>query len=650
MKLWHGADYNYEQWLDRPEVLNQDFAAMKAANCNVMTVGVFSWANYEPREGEFHFEWMDTLLDRLHRQGMKAILATPSGARPAWLSTAYPEVLRVDVLGHRAHHSGRHNHCRTSPIYREKAAQLNDRLAERYGNHPALALWHVSNEYNGGSCYCGPCLTAFRSWLQERYKTLEVLNQKWWTTFWSHRFSSWDEIYPDDSSVNGMMLDWARFTSEQTIDFYRAETAPLRRRTPQVPITTNFHGPHVGLDYFAFAKEVDVVSWDNYPTWHTQESDTITAVKTAFLHDLYRSMKGKSFLMMESTPSQTNWQGISPLKRPGMHKLASIQAIAHGSNSVQYFQWRQSRGGEEKFHGAVLSHQSSMNTRTFQDVVQVGHELQNLDSVYEAAVESEVALVTDFENKWAIDLAQLPQSTDKRYEEELQLPYEVLWKRGISTDIVDTRPRDWGRFKLILAPMLYLVREDLADQWKPWVEQGGTLVLTYLSGYVDDNDLCFEGGAPGPLSSLAGLRVEETDALSPQMVQSFHYRGNRFPARHYADLILPTAECETVAVYDHEFYSGRPVLTCRKLGKGSVWYLATRSDSAFWSAFLADRCADAGVAPAVPWPIPEGVSVRRRGNTIFVMNFHPHEVAFSIGSGGEVIKLSGYGFQVLQAP
>ncbi len=693
-RLLHGADYNYEQWLDRPEILDEDFALMKRAGCSAMTVGIFSWAKYEKREGEYDFEWMDRLLDRLHAVGIRAILSTPTGSKPAWLSAAYPETCRMDVHGHRERHGYRHNHCRSSAVYREKCAEINARLAERYGKHPALALWHVNNEYNAGRCYCPACLAAFRAWLRSRYGTLDALNAAWWTSFWSHTFGDWEEIFPADSSVNGLMLDWARFTSDQTIDFYLAESRPLREITPDIPITTNFQTPDVGIDYFEFARHVDVVSWNSYPRWHASGDDAAVACRDAFFHDLYRAAKDAPFLLMESTPSCTNWQGVSPLKRPNVHALAALQAVAHGSDSVLYFQWRQSRGGEEKFHGAVVSHFGS-DTRVFSEVSVVGDILGRLSFLSGSPIRAEVAVVYDFQNGWALDLAQLPRSVEKRYQEECVAHYSVFWRRGIAADVVGGAARDFSRYKLVVVPMLYMLRADTAEALSRYVSGGGKLVVTYLTGLVDESDLCFPGGAPGPLAALLGLRVEETDAVSDARPQSIRSSGDgdrdgdgalafpagSFRASHYAD-ILRLEGAEVAARYEHDFLAGLPAVTRHPFGKGAAWYLATRTETAFLDAFYGRLIDEADVESSVPFALPLGVAAATRGTAgsgaaptgaeglgaarnaagtepvTFVLNFTDAEVSIDMGgaryrdalSREEVpgrLKLEPYGFRLL---
>ena len=348
----HGGDYNPEQWLDCPEILEKDVELMKKAHCNAMSIGIFSWSFLEPEEGVYNFEYLDEIIKRLGDNGIKIVLATPSGARPRWMAEKYPEVLRVGADKRRMMYGTRHNHCFTSPIYREKTANINRRLAERYGKNPNVIMWHISNEY-GGECYCEKCISAFREWLKKKYDNdLNKLNKQWWTGFWSHTVTDWNQIEPpspigeDRTILPGLTLDWYRFITYQTTDFMRAEIAAVREAAPHIPVTTNFMGSYQPfLDYHYMKDYVDVISWDSYPDWHSDRGNVNEAAYIAFNHDLHRSLKHKPFMLMESTPSLTSWKPVCNLKKPGMHKLASIQAIAHGSDTVQYFQWRKGRGG-----------------------------------------------------------------------------------------------------------------------------------------------------------------------------------------------------------------------------------------------------------------------------------------------------------------
>ncbi|HEY8344891.1 MAG TPA: beta-galactosidase [Bacillota bacterium] len=631
--FWHGADYNPDQWLQDPHILEEDLRLMKLANCNVMSVGIFAWAALEPEEGKFNFAWLDRVLDGMAENGVYAVLATPSAARPAWLSQKYPEVLRVGADRKRILHGNRHNHCYSSPVYREKVELINTKLAERYKDHPALLVWHVSNEY-GGECHCALCQEKFRQWLQQRYQTLDALNQAWWTAFWSHTYTDWSQIESPaphgENSIHGLHLDWKRFVTQQTIDFFQHECKPLVAITPDIPVTTNFMGTYPGLDYWKFASAVDVVSWDNYPRWHGKKEDWRLAAEVAFVHDLNRSLKnGKPFMLMESTPSMTNWMEVAKNKRPGMHLLSSIQAVAHGADTVQYFQWRKGRGGVEKFHGAVVDHAGHEHTRVFRDVTQVGEALKKLDPVLGATVHPEVAVVFDWENRWALEDAY-GFIREKKYEETCQRHYLPFWKQGIPVDIIN-EDSDFSRYRLVIAPMLYMVRKGVGERITEFVANGGTFVATYLSGTVDENDLCFLGGFPGPLRKVLGIWVEENDALYDDEVNHvamlpgnvLGLRG-QYTARELCDLIhLETAQ--VVAVYKEDFYTGRPAVTVNKYGAGEAYYIASRNEDRFLDDFYRSIIERMGLHPVMKAELPLGVTAQMRTDGVrdfvFLLNF-----------------------------
>lgn len=667
----HGADYNPDQWLDYPEVLAEDLRLMKLANCNAMSVGIFAWAALEPEEGRFEFGWLDRVMDQLAASGIYAILATPSGARPAWLSQKYPEVLRVEADRKRILHGNRHNHCYTSPVYREKVEIINTKLAERYKEHPALLVWHVSNEY-GGECHCALCQEKFRAWLRNKYQTLTALNQAWWTAFWSHTYTDWSQIESPaphgEGSNHGLNLDWKRFVTHQTLDFFKHECAPLRAITPTVPVTTNFMGTYPGLDYWKFADELDVISWDSYPRWHGKKSDAQTAAATAFVHDLNRSLKqGKPFMLMESTPSMTNWQGVAKLKRPGMHLLSSLQAVAHGSDTVQYFQWRKGRGGSEKFHGAVVDHVGHERTRVFQDVQEVGALLKCLDPVVGTTVEPEVALIFDWENRWALEDAQAIRE-EKKYEETCYRHYYPFWSRGVPVDVIN-EDADFSRYRLLIAPMLYMIRPGVAERISQFVADGGTFVATYWSGIVDENDRCFLGGFPGPLRKVLGIWAEEIDALYDGEVNYVAMNAENnlglngvYKAQELCEIIhLETGEA--LGVYKKDFYAGCPAVTVNRYGKGEAYYLASNNEDRFLEGFYEGLTKKIQIKRVLPVKLPTGVTAQLRTdgvrNFIFILNFTaerqivdlPDEAGVNLLTKEEVqgrTELPPYGWLILQ--
>jgi beta-galactosidase len=670
----HGGDYNPEQWLHAPEMLKEDLRLMKLAHCNAMTVGVFSWAVLEPEEGRFTFDWLDRVMDDLANNGVFAVLATPSGARPAWMSQKYPEVLRVNADRTRILHGARHNHCYTSPVYREKTALINRELAERYENHPALLVWHISNEY-GGECHCVLCQGAFRMWLKERYGSLDALNQAWWTAFWSHTYTDWLQIESPaphgEWAVHGLSLDWKRFVTHQTTEFMKNEIVPLRELTPNVPVTTNMMGTYPGLNYWKMAPELDVVSWDNYPAWHGVEEDWKLGSSVSFIHDIYRCMKnGKPFMLMESTPSNVNWQEVCKLKRPGMHRLSSLQAVAHGADTVQYFQWRKSRGSFEKFHGAVVDHVGHESTRVFRDVAEVGQILEKLDAVIGTTVHPEVAIIYDWENEWAIGELQGLSKERRNYKGTCVAQYRPFWSRGVPVNVI-SMDSDFASYRLLIAPMLHMVRPGVAERIDKFVEKGGTFVATYWSGVVNESDLCSLGGFPRPLRKVLGIWAEEIDALYdtqtnaviPIPKNGLGLKG-RYKARDLCDLIH-VESARALAKYGADFYKGRPALTVNTFGKGRAYYIASRNDDRFHDDFYGGLVRGLGLKQVLNAKLPKGVTAQLRtdgkDDFVFLLNFQPVPRKVNLGREsitdmltGKTVKgtitLAAYGLALLRRP
>lgn len=667
--LLYGGDYNPEQWLETPEVWDEDNRLMRSAHINTVSLGIFAWATLEPEEGTYNFDWLDEQMNRLHASGVRVNLATPSGAKPAWMAQKYPEIRRVGQNGLREPQQGRHNHCPTSPVYREKVHQMNTRLAERYAQHPALQLWHVSNEY-GGYCYCDLCFEAFQNWLRARYNNnLDALNRAYWSRFWSHTYTAWEQINTIDDAVHGLQLDWRRFMTDQVTDFLRVEIAPLRRHTPNVPVTTNFMGLYDAYNYWKLAEPLDVVCWDSYPNWHGPESDGETACGVSFIHDIYRALKGgRPWLLLETTPSSVNWSPISRPRRPGMNRLNGLQAVAHGSDAVLYFQWRKGRGGFEKFHGAVVDHAGSDN-RVFRECAALGAELTHLSAVAGAQTPAQVALIYDWENEWAIKFAQGPRNRNKDYGSTCRDHYRPFWRRGVSVDVIDSTVSDLTPYKLLVAPMLYMLRPGVTERIREWVVSGGTLVATYLTGLVDESDLCFLGGFPGPLRPVLGVWAEEIDVLHDHQTQTVQATdagrtlglSGDYTARQLCEVIHPEG-AEVLATYQTDYYAQTPAVTRHAYGKGTAYYIASRNESRFADDLLGGLIESLALPRALDTDLPDGVTAQTRvganGETfLFVLNFTPESRTVNVGTGlvdteteqsvPDVLTLDAYGARIL---
>lgn len=640
--LLHGGDYNPDQWLDRPDILEEDIKMMKKAGVNTATVGVFSWSTLEPQEGNFQFGWLHDIMDKLYENGIYTVLATPTGARPAWMDEKYPSVLRVEKDGRRNHHSGRHNHCMSSLEYRSLVEKMDTKLAQEFGNHPGLILWHISNEF-GGECYCENCKKWFQEYLREKYhNNIEELNKQWWTSFWSRRFDSFEQIEPPydngEHSILGLNLDWKRFNSWNMKDYLAFERRILKKYTPQVPATANFMKLFEQLDYVDLAKEIDIISWDGYPSWNNDyETPADTAAELSFDHTVMRSLKkNKPFMLMESTPSLVNWHSFNKLKRPGILRASSIQTIGCGSDTVQYFQWRKGRGAAEQFHGAVVDHLGRDDTRVFKEVSEVGEILKKLAPVTGSKVTSKAAVLFDWSNRWSIKDMQGMARDTKNYEKEVRKFYNIHLKKGINADIVFPL-EDLSSYSLVVLPMYYAVSKEAGEWLKEYVKNGGTVVATYLTAYVNENTLAYLGGFPGAgLGEVFGLYAEELDTLYPTDSNSVLMKdGNKALVKDYCELIKLTG-AEVLGTYESDFYAGMPAVTVHSYGKGKAYYIGTRMEEADLIKFFTPIWSECGIKEK---ELPEGVEYLTRtaedGSTFdFYVNYNATPATVQLAKDG----------------
>lgn len=649
-KIWYGGDYNPEQW-DK-EVMDEDLRMFKLAGIDVATINVFSWALSQPNEDTYDFTWLDETIDRLWANGTYVCLATSTGAHPAWMARKYPDVLRVDFEGRKHKFGKRHNSCPSSPTFRTYSERMADKLAQRYKDHEAILIWHVSNEY-GGYCYCDNCADGFRTWLQERYTTLAQLNKAWYTGFWGHTFYDWEDIVPpnalseespgDRSCFQAISLDYRRFMSDSLLDCYKLEYNAIRQHAPQVPITTNLMGLYKELNYFKWAPYLDVISWDNYPSLDTPVS------LTSMTHDLMRGLKdGQPFMLMEQTPSQQNWQKYNSLKRPGVMKLWSYQAVAHGADTILFFQLRRSAGACEKFHGAVIEHVGHEHTRVFRECAELGNELGRLsDKVLDARVKARVGIVFDWENRWAVGLSSGP-TIALDYVDEVHKYYDALFQQNIQADMIGT-DTDLTGYDIVIAPVLYMVKEGYAKRVEDFVRAGGIFLTTFFSGIVGEDDRVTLGGYPGELRSVLGIWAEEIDALFPDQsneiqlnAQWGELEGN-YQCGILCDLIHAEG-AEVKAVYGKDIYQGMPALTVNTYGAGQAWYVATSPEPSFLQGLLGNLCRDKGITALIPHVPGVEISTRTNDNNesfFFILNHNDQATSISLGDLKGTDLLSG---------
>jgi len=552
--------------------------------------------------------------------------------------TKHPEILPINADGVRLWHGSRRHYCPHNPDYRQYAKRIAAQLAERYKNHPALAMWHVDNEYSG-ECFCDTSAAAFRAWLNKRYGSLDKLNFAWGTAFWSQTYLDWDEIMPPrraPTQVNStQQLDWARFSSDSWLVCFDEQKSTLKAITPHIPVTTNFMGFHKGVDYFKLAKHEDVVSQDSYP--ETYEPDW--AARAGMICDLIRSVGARQpWILMEQATSQVNWRQRNPNKRPGVMRLCSLQAVARGADGIMFFQWRASKAGAEKHHSGMLPH-GGTDTRVWREVKAMGNELPKLDSALGSQVKTDVAILMDWENWWALELDSKPSNDLKLYP-QLYSYYKLFFDRNITVDFAHPES-DLSRYKLVIAPNLYLVNDNSAKNINHYVENGGNLVMSFFSGIVDENEHIRLGGYPAPFRAMLGLTVEEYAPYPASLTNAFQTAdGKLFECSFWSD-VINLKNAKAIATYKQDYYAGSPAITHNTYGKGNAFYVGTVPNESGMEWLIDHACKSAGVQP-ISVNVPAGVEIlhRTNGNSswLFILN-HSNE--------NKTVPLERNGFNLL---
>lgn len=572
--MYFGGDYNPEQWPE--DVWLEDVRLMREAKVNLATVGVFSWARLEPSEGVYDFGWLDRVMDLLHDNDIQVNLATPTASPPPWFGLAHPDAMPVRADGTRLTHGSRDTYCVNAPAYRAASRRIATALAERYGAHPATAMWHVHNEY-GTTCYCDHCATAFRAWLRERHKSLDALNDAWTTAFWSQHYSAWEQIMPPRTtqyrSNPAHLLDYRRFWSDALLAHYREQRDILRVHGRQ-PVTTNYvMAGWTPLDHWKWSAEVDLVGIDHY----TDEPGDGGLAQIAFASDLARSWaRGKPWLLMEQgVAAMYTPDGTLPLE-PGEHTRRSLEYAARGATGVLHFQWRASQGGAEQWCQGMVPH-AGADSRVFREIADLGRTLSAFPPAEPA--EAEVAILWDDEAAWALRNPALPV-TGLDFRASVEQAHRVLWQRGLATDFVHPS-HDISRYRAVLMPSLYLISDEAVANLTAYVEGGGTLIVSYFSGIADPDTRVRLGGYPGALRDLLGVRVEEFRPLTGPVALSDGTAG-----AFWRETVQLTGATATVT-----YAGGGPAVTRHQAGAGTAWYVSTKLDA----SGLANVLAQAGV-------------------------------------------------------
>jgi beta-galactosidase len=633
--MYYGADYYPEHWPATrwPE----DARLMHDAGLNVVRMAEFAWTRMEPEEGVFDFAWLDSAVALLAAHGIQSILCTPTATPPAWLMRAHPECFLVDVRGRRLTFGHRRNTCPSEPVYRDYSARIVRALAEHYANDENVIGWQIDNEF-GDRCYCPSCQGAFQAWLRAKYGSLDALNATWGTDFWSHVYTGWEEIpLPWATSYThnpGLALDYRRFMSDTYADYQGAQIDILREVCPGKWITHNLMGfRYPNLDYFDMSADLDFVSWDNYPRFRGLPDLSGIALN----HDTMRGCKGANFWVMEaqSGPAGQTLLGTTP--RPGEIPFWAWQAMAHGADGIVFFRWRTCRFGAEEYWHGILDHHGQPRRR-YREVAALGETLGRMGAqVGGSHVVAQAAMVLSYDSRFA--LQNQPVNPDLSYEAVFADIYRALWKRNIGVDIVPPGG-DLSSYTIIVAPVLYILPEGVADRLREYVRGGGTLITTCRSGVMDAHNAVVNQPLPGLLADVCGVTVEEYDSL-PEEIELRLALGDELGGgfdvgRVWAD-VLETDGAQVLSAYGSEYYAGRPAVTMNRFGAGQAVYVGTVPEPVFWDRLVGWLTEQLGVE--APLDVPEGVEVTvRQGDDgaryTFILNGSGSPQTVDVGAGG----------------
>ncbi len=621
-EILFGADYNPEQWPQ--EVWQEDIKLMQAAQVNCVSLGIFSWAKIEPNDGIFSFDWLDTIIEMLHQGGIKVNLASATASPPAWLCKKHPDILPIDIAGQTLWPGSRQHYNPASESYRSHARRLIGAIAKRYGKHPAVISWHINNEYacHIQASFDDESARHFRYWLELRYEEISHLNRVWNTAFWSQNYESFDEILPPRKAPHnpnpGQLLDWKRFWSDKYVELVEMELAIIRELSPGIPVSTNLVGEQFFFDRRALSKNLDYVSWDSYPD---PALGLQAASRNAMHHDFIRSLKAdRPFVLMEQVNTQVNWRAINSQKPEGVMRAQSFQAIARGADGIMYFQWRQSKAGDEMFHGALVPHLGAVmpngeETRAFREVRELGQELKNIKSIIGSIQKPQVAILYNAESHWALSLPSKPASIDTI--QCIETWHKAFWNDHIDLDIVHPDD-DLSGYKLIVAPALFMLSQTQANKIESFVEHGGKLICGYFSGIVDQNNHAYLGGHPRLLQKVLGIWVEEWHPLQKNECVTMIDQDCIKTEIHNWHELVHLAGAQAIASYDDGALAGNPSVTRNYFGKGSAYYLAADIDAPWIETFIISCIKKSGLRKRVISQAGLETSIRENDTHIFI--------------------------------
>ncbi len=649
-----GTAWYPEQW---PESRwETDLQLMENAHVHFVRITEFAWSRMEPLEGKYDFEWLDRAIAAAGKRHIAVVLGTPTATPPAWLTQKYPDTLRVEPDGVRVTHGNRAHASPTSARYLEFCRQIAGLMAVRYGKNPNVIGWQIDNEYGyANMSYDEDTKRQFDDWLKEKYKTVENLNEKWTTEYWSERYDNWSEVpIPVGGHNPGLMLDWKRFTTHAWVNYQQNQIDVLRKSIePRQFITGNLMGFWDGIDNYAITKPLTFAAWDDYVG-----SGHVDVAMNGMTHDLTRGFLERNFWVMETQPGAVNWHKVNNFLNRGEVRAMAWQAVGHGADAIGYWQWRSALNGQEQYHGSLLGADGTP-LPLYEEVSQLGGDFVKTEAALrDTQPASEVALLQSYDSRWAI---QFQKHTEK-YDQLgiLKSYYAALRHLSQSVDVINPYDK-LDSYKLVVAPSLNMIPEDLANHLRDYVQNGGHLVLGPRSGMKDQYDALLPQRQPGYLVDVLGGRVEQYYALEGDVPVSGQW-GDGVASVWAEQLKASSPETKPLAEYGESngWLDHQPAVLTRSFGKGTITYIGAVLDEKTMASAASWMVQQGGVTPVLG-SVPDGIEVCRRvgtGKQVFVLiNFErkpqhvalPHSMkAILLGSGDVTgVDLPAYGVEVL---
>lgn len=645
MSIHFGVDYYPEHWPE--ERWKIDAKLMQEMGVQVVRLAEFSWHKLEPEEGVFDFAWLDRIIDLLKDYNIKVILGVPSAAPPAWMINRYPEILPIDRENRVRGFGGRHHDCQSNPLYRAFIRKLLTRLMMHYGMNTNIVGWQTDNELGNSHqdlCTCNNCRKEFQRWLKNKYQTVAALNSAWGNAFWSQEVNSFEEVFTPKITVSGVnpaqLLDWKRFCSDLIVDFQNEQVAIIRKYSKGQFITHNFMGFADKVNYYDLAKALDFVSHDQYPGEASAAMPHKANNELAAALDIVRSYKNKSFWIMEQQSGIIGWTTMGRTPEPGQLSSWALQSIAHGADAIIFFRWRVCAIGTEQYWHGILPHSGKPGRRYSELKHTVKEMIPIMEKIKGSVPKSEVGIVFSFDQDYAIQIQ--PQHPELNYINQLLKYHKVIYEHQIPVDFVPVNG-EFNQYKLLIAPLQYLMTPELEEKYFNYVKDGGHLILTMRTGVKDEHNNCMtDRELPGRLGDLAGIEVVDYDCLRDVNVL-IHYAYNTYTATKWSDLIECKDKTQVLATYGSEFYAETPAITRNTYGKGCCYYVGTEPDEKLMHDLLKNIVNELGISSLGQGEEEVEIQMRQKGEYqwFFVINHSNKNKKYSLTEGEEANLIKG---------